>query len=177
MKAPQRSRRLDASHRPPPAFQEYGADLLNLESITLMSLAERGLLVSMRWKVWANDSLPRDPAALARVLGLEVQDVRANLSEHVLSFFADLEGDNTRLVCPELATQKKKLIERRQKFVDAGHRGGMSSKIKGKDDAATFAATPQVRLAASGKPSEKSRDEKNRNEYSGNGITLTTTRR
>jgi hypothetical protein len=34
--------------RRPPAFQEYGTDLLSIEAVRLMSLAERCLLATMR---------------------------------------------------------------------------------------------------------------------------------
>jgi hypothetical protein len=75
-----------------PAFQEYASDLLSMEDIRLMSLGERGLLATMRWYCWANDTLPADPKLMARLLGLDEADVRGNLTEAVLNFFAPAKG-------------------------------------------------------------------------------------
>lgn len=102
--------------RRPPAFQEYGADLLNLEAVKLMSLGERGLLATMRWCIWANDTLPADPAQLARLLGISEEEVRRNLTEAVLGFFrsAAAKGYGDRLECPELLDQMARLAARRE---------------------------------------------------------------
>lgn len=170
--------RFAANLRPPPAYQEYGGDLLGLERVKLMPLPERGLLATLRWSIWANDSLPRDPGQLARVLGLETQDVRAHLSEAVLSFFAPAVEDATRFVCPELAAQKEKLMQRRLALARNGHAGGMASKAKGKADSAIAAAnavaSAPARLAAIGKRSERKGEEQNRSEFS-KGVEITTT--
>lgn len=116
--------------RRPPAFQEYGADLLNLESVKVMTLGERGLLATMRWCIWGNDTLPSDPAQLARVLGLPEADVRENLTEAVQSFFATAKGFSERLECPELAAQMLRLQERRDAQSRAADETNAKRKIK-----------------------------------------------
>jgi hypothetical protein len=111
--------------RRPPAFQEYGATLLNLESIKLMSLAERGLLATLRWYLWLNDTIPDEPALMARLLGLEEHDVRKNLTPAVRSFFRSGHhlGMGDRLECPELLDQMALLMERRRKQSNGGKEG------------------------------------------------------
>lgn len=104
--------------RRPPAFMEYGSDLLSLETVKLMSLAERGLLASMRWYVWANDSLPSDLQKMARLLGFDAEEVRATLTDAVLSFFAAAPGAPDRLICPELTAQMKRLMQRRERMFE-----------------------------------------------------------
>lgn len=107
---------------------EYGSDLLGLEKIQLMTCGQRGLVASMRWRAWGNNGIPREPELLARVLGLNVEDVRANLAESVLSFFEPDPNDPTRLICPELAAQMKKMMDRREKQVLDGSEGGKKAR-------------------------------------------------
>jgi len=52
-----------------------------------MSLAERGLLYSMRLECWVNHTLPNDTAKLAKVLGYSEAEIVANLPG-VRSFFS-----------------------------------------------------------------------------------------
>lgn len=144
--------------RRPPAYQEYGSDLLSLESVREMTLAERGLFVTMRWYAWANDTLPGDADRLAMVLGLREDEVRAALTTRVLGFFRRAEGAADRLVCPELAAQMKTLMARHEERAASGRRGGKSTQRKRNQ--------PQAELEAPLKLTEKRRDEKSRDEKS-----------
>src|SRR5687767_7554018 len=92
----------EPSIRRPPGFMEYGSDLLGLERVKLMDLAERGLLATMRWYIWSNDTLPADAKVMARLLGLQLAEVEGALTERVLSFFAPAKDGSGRLICPEL---------------------------------------------------------------------------
>lgn len=150
--------RSDRAPRRPPAYQEYGSDLLAIEAVRLMSLAERGLLATMRWAVWRNDHLPRDPKQLARVLGLDEREVREALTERVLTLFASVPDKPERLHSPELSSQMARLLERQDERSSSGRKGGKSSAIKRK----SLQAEPQAELEATPKLTEKSRNEKNR---------------
>lgn len=108
--------------RRPPAFQLYASDTLADRRFILMSAAERGLLMSMRMACWVGDSVPSDPALLARVVGLPVDEVVTGLSPAVLSFFRP-ESDGA-LQDPELAAQMTRLVERRRVFRENGACGG-----------------------------------------------------
>jgi hypothetical protein len=118
--ARKRSYRESANLERPPAYQEYAAVALTAESVRLMTAAERGLFTSMRWYCWTNDSVPADPERMARALSLGENEVRANLSETVLSFFEPAEDDSSRLVCPALVRQMDRLLHRREAQAQAG---------------------------------------------------------
>lgn len=92
-----------------------------------MALAERGLLATMRWYVWANDTVPSDPERLARVLGLDPEEVRAALTDRVLGFFRVSPQFPGRLYSPELHAQMEQLQERRQERSASGRKGGKAS--------------------------------------------------
>src|SRR4051812_2714326 len=106
--------------RRPPAYQEYGSDLLALESVRLMSLAERGPLATLRWHLWVNDTVPSEPRQLARVLGIDEQGVREALTDRVLNFFALCDDRPDRLHSPELRAYMEKLVKRRADLAQYG---------------------------------------------------------
>lgn len=161
---------VEASRRPP-AYQEYGSDLLGLEDIRLMSLAERGMLATLRWYVWTNNTIPRDPRQLARVLGLEEQEIRAAMTERVLRFFAPCSDDESRLHSPELSEQMSRLLTRRMERSESGRKGGESSARNRNSGQAELQAQPQAQHGAVFKLAEKSRTEKIRTELSkGDGL-------
>ena len=120
----------DSGRRAPPAYQEYAADLLADRDFRSMSAVERGVLFTMRLECWCNESVPSDPAALARVLGLNDLEINAGLTPRVLRHFASQEGTEGVLVCPRLNTYRIRLDERHaalsaggKKGADALHRG------------------------------------------------------
>lgn len=82
----------------------------------LMSLAGRGLLYTMRLECWVNRRLPPDAPRLARVLGFDVAEVAALMSE-VQPFFAiDREG----IYCPELEDYRKHVDDRHKRQSEGG---------------------------------------------------------
>jgi hypothetical protein len=141
---------------------EYGSDLLGLEGVKLMTLNERGLLATMRWHLWANDTLPADPQLMARLLGLEAAEVQAALTDRVMSFFSPVKGDSTRLICPELAAQMERLMERREKMVQGAHNSHNARKDKEKAEIATHGGTHDATHHGSGVASELQRTAANR---------------
>lgn len=122
--------------RPPPAYQEYASDMLANARYRTMSLAERGLMDTIRRECWLNGSVPKDPKILADYLGKE--DVIRNLSIGVLSFFAERHD---QLICPELDAYKTALAGQKQRMSDGGRRGGKSTQYQNKVVKATLEAT------------------------------------
>jgi len=152
--------------RPAPAFQEYASDMLANSRYRTMSLAERGLMDTMRRECWVNGSIPKEPQELAIYLAKPADEVFATLSIKVLSFFRE---KNDQLVCPELDSYRATLEDRTKKMSEGGKRGGKSTQSKTRAAKAT--------LESMLKP--LSRDELNRDELSGgekkslgHGITL-----
>jgi hypothetical protein len=115
-----RTYRQSATVERPPAYQEYAAAELGAEAVRLMSPGERGLWWSMRAYCWINDSVPLDPAAMARALGFTEAEVIANCTARVLSSFEEADDDKTRLVCPALVRQMDRLMLRREAQAKGG---------------------------------------------------------
>lgn len=143
---------------------EYGSDLLGLERVKLMTLAERGLLATMRWSIWANDSLPTKPKQLALVLGLDHDDVRKNLTPAVLSFFRESKSEPDRLTCPELVAQMNRLLNRRERMRDGALQSHIARKENRNLTAGTHDGTQHGTHDGSAMASELNRTEPKRTE-------------
>ena len=96
--------------RPPPAYQQYAASRLADRNFKSMTAIERGVLHTTELECWANTCVPANPSDLARVLGLEVAEVQAGLSERVMVHF-QVCGDV--LVHPELEAYRAMLTKRK----------------------------------------------------------------
>lgn len=117
------------STRRPPAFQFYATDTLANQQFTLMSAAERGVYLSMRAACWIAGEIPSDPALLARVIGLPVQEVSAALSPVVLAQFQAIP-ERRMLRDQELDEQMAELIDNRKRQSEGGREGAMITNIK-----------------------------------------------
>lgn len=97
-----------------PAFQLYAADLLADHRFRLMTMAERGLLLTMLCELWVNASLPALPASLARLLGVNVAGVEAALPA-VMPFFeqTSLNGEMA-IVSPQLEAYRSEVLTLRE---------------------------------------------------------------
>ena len=113
-------------NRDAPAYQEYAASMLAKIDFRTMTLAEKGLLYVMRLECWVNDRLPADPARLAKVLGLSIEEV-AQAVPAVLPFFIEMDGFYNS---PELDNYKIHLLDSRNRKVAGGRSGGLKSANK-----------------------------------------------
>lgn len=111
------------SIRRPPSYQEYATDVLANEQFNDMGLEERGLWHTMRLQCWANNSVPRDPARLARVLHLDYDAVKRAMTRNVMASFAPQPGDQERLMCPELEKYRAAKEQYRQEQSERGKKG------------------------------------------------------
>ena len=100
----------------------------------LMSLAERGLLDTLRRECWVNIGVPAKPATLAKILSFDAAEIDAALPA-VMPFFA-IEGD--LIVCPELNELRATYEERRERQAAGGKRS--AEKRKG-ESASTLQGT------------------------------------
>jgi uncharacterized protein YdaU (DUF1376 family) len=123
--------------RPAPAFQEYASDMLANARYRTMSLAERGLLDTMRRECWVNGSIPKDPNDLADLLGKPAGEVNLNLSMKVLHFFRE---QNDKLICPELDSYRANLADKKQRMSEGGSKGGKVTQQQNKAAKATLKA-------------------------------------
>ena len=137
-----------------PAFQFYASDTLSDRRFRLMTLAERGLFITMLSECWVNGTVPSDSRALSSLLGIEHDQMKSALTERVKSFFEEQGGE---LSNPELERYREYLAEKRRRQSEAGKR---SAKALNSKPSAKRAAKPSAKPAAP----EKSREEQSREE-------------
>ena len=105
-----------AQNRAAPAYQEYAAAMMTRFEYRTLTLAQRGLLYSMRLECWVNQFLPESPEILARILGFDPAEVAAELP-YVMSFF---DVQNGRITSPELESYRAHLDGIRERQSDGG---------------------------------------------------------
>lgn len=128
-------------NRDAPAFQEYAANMMAKIEYRLLSLEARGLLYTMRLECWVNGGLPSSPAQLARVLGFDVEQVKAALAA-IAPFFA-IENDT--FVCPELIDYRAHLAEQRRRQSEGGKASAAKlNKDRKRSSPSKRAGSPQV---------------------------------
>ena len=115
-----------AQSRDAPAYQEYPANFMARIQYRVMSLTERGLLLTLRHECWVNKQVPADPCTLARMLGYGVNEVSAALPA-VMPFFALAGGC---IVCPELDAYRAHLEGIRERQSQGGRQGAAKTNSK-----------------------------------------------
>ena len=103
-----------------PYFAFYASDMMADKRYRMMSLSERGLLISLMSECWVNRAIPGDPEALGKWLGYPGAEIKGALTERVLAFFAK---DKTDLICPEIEKYRTKILDRRNKQSTGGKKG------------------------------------------------------
>ena len=88
-----------------PAFLCYASNIIADKRYRLMTPSERFVWISIYLECWPNQSVPAAPDELARYLGYPEEDVKAGLTERVLSFF---RVDNGELTSPDLEEYREK---------------------------------------------------------------------
>ena len=110
-----------------PYFQLYAANFLANREFRLMSLDERGLLISIYVECWVNNNVPVNQAELAKCLGFSELDVSKALTNRIKSFLVEKEGN---YISPELEGYREKFIEGRRKQSEGGKAGARKKKEK-----------------------------------------------
>ena len=159
---------MNLQNRPPPAFQEYASDTLANMNFRLLSLAERGLLSTMRLECWVNRFVPANPQNLAIILNLNAAEVEKAFTKRLLSFFS-MKGDT--LFCQDLEDYREVLVNRRIAQSEGGRSGGKKTQKIIKESktqlASTLQAPPQSNLKANVKVlrrEEERREESSKNQ-------------
>lgn len=113
--------------RRPPAFQFYPSNIMSTIQYRTMTLAERGLMMSMQNECWVNDFVPSDNKLLAKILGYSEKEIEECLTPNVMHFFFK---DNEKIICPELIAYRNKLDERQRLQIEGGKKGALRKKEK-----------------------------------------------
>lgn len=110
---------MQTQNREPPAYQEYASDMLARREYRSMTLAERGLMDTLRRECWVNRTVPADPGLLAKILGYSTDEILAVLP-NVMPFFTKAGDD---LFCPELDEYRAYLAKVKNAKIEGGKRG------------------------------------------------------
>ena len=111
-----------------PAYQEYPADILNNEVFMQLSMAQRGLLWTLRMYCWKNETIPAGYEQLAMLTGISKKQASKLFDEKVNSFF-ELEFDEktasttSRMFNPDLEAYRKEKIAASKKKAASGKLG------------------------------------------------------
>ena len=100
---------------------------MSSRSFRLMSLKERGLLITIMMECWINGSVPSDFTDMAKILGLTVDDVKFAYTNRQLTFFHVEEG---QLISKELEGYRQNYLDMREKQRLGGLKGAQNKKDK-----------------------------------------------
>ncbi|MBA4381647.1 MAG: hypothetical protein C0406_03695, partial [Sideroxydans sp.] len=98
----------------------YAFDLMAKRDYRIMTLAERGLLLSMWCECWANKELPSNKMELGALLGKP--DVENTFTPRVLNFFETTKSGT--LISPDLESYREKVLAQRAGMSEGGKKGG-----------------------------------------------------
>ena len=111
-----------------PAYQEYPADILNNEIFMQLTMAQRGLLWTLRMYCWKNESIPAGFKNLATLTGISEKEASKLFDEKMDSFF-QLTGDNeggkvnVRMINTDLEAYRAEKLSARNKRAVSGKLG------------------------------------------------------
>jgi hypothetical protein len=111
-----------------PAYQEYPADILNNEVFMQLSMAQRGMLWTLRMYCWKNETIPAGFKNIAKLTGISENEASKLFDEKVGSFFEivhdkNLDNKNARMFNPDLEAYRKAKIAARDKRAVSGKLG------------------------------------------------------
>lgn len=104
-----------------PAFQFYPKDFLTSSKVMLMTMAERGMYITLLAICWLDGSLPADVSALAKMVSTPTKHFAALWPKHLQGCFLERDG---RLTNERLNIERKRQADYRKRQVDNGKKGG-----------------------------------------------------
>lgn len=113
-------------NRTAPAYQEYAASMMARFEYRTLTLAQRGLLYSMRLECWVNQCLPEPPEILARILGFDVAEIAAEIP-YVMAFFTVKNG---RIFAPDLEAYRARVLGIRERQAQGGKAGAAKTNAR-----------------------------------------------
>ena len=109
-----------------PAYMEYAANILAKREWRSMTLAERGLWITMKLECWPNQEIPAHLKELSDFLGISVEELTSSLPKVMWHF--DSTGDD--IFCPSLENYRDEQDARIAKQAAGGKRGAAKTNAK-----------------------------------------------
>jgi hypothetical protein len=109
-----------------PAYQEYPADILNNEIFMQLTMAQRGLLWTLRMFCWKNESIPVGYKNIATLTGISEKEASKLFDEKMDKFFElqlDNKPGNPRMINTDLEAYRREKIAARLKRSASGKEG------------------------------------------------------
>jgi hypothetical protein len=103
-----------------PGLMIYPVDVLSSRRHQTMNAEERGIFTSIRDECWVNGSVPTNHAQLAKILRLELDEVKRGLTEKVLYYLDEANGEFTM---PDVERYRAELTTKREKQSQGGKKG------------------------------------------------------
>jgi uncharacterized protein YdaU (DUF1376 family) len=110
-----------------PYFPFYAANMMSSRSFRLMSLKERGLLITIMMECWINGSVPSDLSDMAKILGLTIDEVKSSYT-NLHSTFLHVQGG--QIISKELEGYRQGYLATREKQRLAGIESANKKKQK-----------------------------------------------
>ena len=99
------------------------AQMMANRHFKLLNLESRGLLTTLRYFCWDNDTFPSDVKELELLLGIPQQQIQDNLHFLIPHFFDTAPQDQFEYCCPELDAYKASYLLKKEKMSSNGKKG------------------------------------------------------
>lgn len=106
-----------------PAFQFYPKDFLSSGKVIAMSMAERGVYITLLAVQWQEGSLPTDLTALAHIVGIQPRQFARMWPHNLARCFSERGG---RLVNDRIEQEREKQAIHRAAQADRGRASGVT---------------------------------------------------
>lgn len=112
-----------------PYFPMYAANIIASRTYRLMSLAERGLWVTITMECWINGGVPSNFKEMSKILGFSEDELKQYFSKYQTSFF---HIENGQYISKELEEYRQGYLATREKQRLAGIESAQKKKEKQK---------------------------------------------
>ena len=112
-----------------PYFPMYAANIIASRTYRLMSLAERGLWVTITMDCWINGGVPSNFKEMSKILGFSEEELKQYFSKYQTTFF---HIENGQYISKELEEYRRGYLATREKQRLAGIESAQKKKDKQK---------------------------------------------
>jgi len=112
-----------------PSFSLYPKDFIADEHVVVMTMAQRGLYITLLCSCWLQGSIPNDPALIGRLCGATPKEIQATWPAVSKRFIAD-PNDPARLRHKRLDEEREKQAKWREKSAAGGRNGSAKRQPK-----------------------------------------------